>query len=134
MTSAGRRPLPRSPNVPASLKGVTYTVESTVCFESKIKVGSLHLRGSPALSVTSPLVAPYSVLPYTLPAGRGAQWRATGQVAPGLEGKAVPTPKQGTQRWQGGKCQVTARKGLSRGSNVPFWSTDHLTVFHPVGW
>lgn len=54
----------------------------------------------------------------------------------GLLGLPTP-PKLRNERWQWGKHQVTALKGLSRERathNVTLWSTDHPRVFCPVGW
>lgn len=56
--SAGLRPPPSPRSLPAAPHCISTQLESTVCFESKIKVGSLHLRRSLALSVTGTLVPP----------------------------------------------------------------------------
>lgn len=55
-------------------------LEPTVCFETKIKVGSLHCRGSPALLAPTPCAL-------CLPCELGVQGRVSGWV--GLLGEAL---------------------------------------------
>lgn len=84
---AGHQPLPRSLGVkpvclfspcPWSI-APCMQLESTVCFETKIKVGSLHCRGSPALLSPTPCAL-------CLPCELGVQG-VSGQV--GLLGEAL---------------------------------------------
>ena len=102
-------------------------------------MGGLHLGGSPALSFTNTLVpcaCAHLTHIYSCPESQ----RAGGLLGPrvwrgGLLG--LPPQKLRNERWQWGKHQVTALKGLSHEiatHNVTLWSTNHLRVFCPVGW
>lgn len=71
-------------------------LESTVCFETKIKVGSLHCRGSPALLSPTPCAL---CLPCELGV-QGSQW-AGGPPGGGSEGPLLVPSDEGIKGRRG---------------------------------